>query len=813
MLSPHGKFVIRDNKVSTTVPITFNGQVINPSGRIRTGDEQLSFKLFKTAAKLWNKTQVKPPRKGNRNTPEARQKDKEKRQATASESKNLIWWISYQALNIDEHRVARFDGDRSFAFKETMRVFKIAVEYVKHCNTNKITDYTILEDITPPEDVSSSSELSSPSSSNGDDVDLFARDTTSEGESGLVAFGPADEPTLIDVYDKQCTDAFHAWWKDIGEDLYGIDSMDDHKCGMIHWNVTCLERPQDMNCFFKYKVPVQSGVVKQLLTFLQIGKDQEERRYMFPEVSCMQHAFSTSRYLAFGYCADGHKCYGDVDPMPHFGYGYIDMPKIYTNTWLAHAIELQKVTELHQLLPKDRDENGLAITYKTSDSGDEQLNRTWLTAIDLRTDVTNRKFNDIYNVLTHIDKSEMTFSNHEIRQQKLFQHANAPQDVESIDNIYRILAHHLMDPELFIAHLNYFLIRDPAQQNCNRVLSFIGKSKSGKSTFLTAIKSLLHVVEWETNNKTAFKCQRYNDSTIDTICIEEFRDTVQSNNINMAEIGTIWDNTDTLNSDKYCDNCPALLPIVVCSQSCYYHLPSGGNNKSDMISLETLKTRMAKVTFRGGPLPQLFSKGGYKISPIAFSQFLAGKTQLPDWYFGYMDEMEKIDNQRTKQLANKYFAGASNVNLQCPKFAQMCENAMFDEQHVQRTTHLMRSKFPHLFVTVQGGLENKCLDRVASVQSMREKYAKRQRGNDDSAIDASLLFPKRQKTENEEDFGAGIGSDGESEDEEQTSMLARLNQEAKDGESSDPEDQHYLHSHPRSSASKKRGLGGAAVFA
>ena len=184
------------------------------------------------------------------------------------------------------------------------------------------------------------------------DAASLTSNMSTQSDGTFVMYQGGHETADVESY--EFTDEFNNWYTRSHFEHRRFDVEQDlHR--KVHWYVVCLEKPMDMNIYLKRKSGLSDRTVRQLMHGFQIGKEEREVKYFVPQTNRLTEAFSVARYLAFGYCGDGHKLYKDVDTEPLFGPGDIDIKTQHLRTWLTHAIEKQRVKSIAELLPTERD--------------------------------------------------------------------------------------------------------------------------------------------------------------------------------------------------------------------------------------------------------------------------------------------------------------------------------------------------------------------------------------------------------------------------------------------------------------------------
>ena len=359
-----------------------------------------AYKAFKVACRAWNKTQNKgrsdastTQRKSDRHSKEARIKQnlkkKEERKQLKDEAANLIWWIVYPSATVPDEeedaeedavvKIPRFGGSRQDALNETFVAMTLAQDWLKHATDNKLSVSIIKqgESETNTEPASVTTEETANTDSSVDETSSeFSMDETfseqsdddfdrpiSKDADGNVVFGPPTEQNMQERKDVVYSSEFQTWFEQQTMDIsnqweeavivpkYSQYNYKAHTFAKHHWDVTCLEVPLDMNCFFKWKVSIPKDLVTQCLEYLEIGKESTDIM-LYPECNRMKLAFPVSRYLAWGYCADAHKDYSGCDHMPLIGHGDIDLEAKHIKQWLRYAIKFGGAKSLSDLMSK-----------------------------------------------------------------------------------------------------------------------------------------------------------------------------------------------------------------------------------------------------------------------------------------------------------------------------------------------------------------------------------------------------------------------------------------------------------------------------
>ena len=407
-------------KIPTDPVITFNGEIINPSGKRTPGAQVEAYKAFKLACRVWNKTQNKG-RSTDRHKPESRTaesrkaarikenvKKKEERKQIKEEAANLVWWIVYPSATVpdetndDVTKIARFVGCRETALNDTFVAMTLAQDWLEYAIKNKLSvsieaegeSDTSTETASEPASVTTNSsldetcsEVSSDESTSDQSDDEYDR-PTSEDADGNAIFGPPTEQNMKDRKVTVYSSEFQSWfaqqtmdtsaqWEDSRiVQKYSEYNYSAHKYSKHHWDVTCLESALDMNCFFKWKVTLPKELVTQCVMYLEIGREDTDT-VLHPQVSRMKNTFPVARYLAWGYCADGHKDYNGCDHKPRFGIGDIDFEAKHLKPWIRYAIKYTDVKSLSDLIINvsadvNKDFNATFSSYEVCLLGDSQ---------------------------------------------------------------------------------------------------------------------------------------------------------------------------------------------------------------------------------------------------------------------------------------------------------------------------------------------------------------------------------------------------------------------------------------------------------
>ena len=631
------------SKVPTDPVITFNGQIINPVVKRTPGAQVEAYKAFKLACRAWNKTQNKGrsdastmQRKPNRNTKEARIKEnlkkKEERKQLKEEAANLIWWIVYPAATVYDEtgnasKIHRLNADKELALNNTFVAMTQAQDWMTHAIKNKLSVSILQEDEseiqgdeseTSEETASVTTEETATTDASMDETcseysmdetvseqsdDEFARLTSIDGD-GNVVFGPPTWPwqnmqqRREVVYSakfqtwvaQQVIDISNEWEPADIVPKYSQYNYTAHKFAKHHWDVTCLEAPLDMNCFFKWKVSLPKELVTQCLEYLEIGKEPTDIM-LYPEVSRMKHTFPVARYLAWGYCADGHKNYDGCDHTPQIGLGDIDFEAKHLKAWLRYAIKIGGVTKLSNLMSKSR-----------------ICHRTWYESFTCQAEASTIMFNRVYEACVPDPHIDLPMSTPAVRRAKLLAHVDEPLDEVGIFILYLIMAHHRLDPELVRKMWLEFMVRENTASNTS--ICFVGRSKSGKSRIIEGFEQLLNGRSYDIQKNTAYSYRGFNDKTLDFCYINELRDKLRDGSITPGEVGDYWEDTGKFNQFEYCDECPSHLPFLSNSQSMHLESKSG-----DSTSMQPVYTRINPIFMSGGPLPKDVTwKHGWKVT-------------------------------------------------------------------------------------------------------------------------------------------------------------------------------------------------------
>lgn len=676
--TPKGKVIITPHMVprpnhpqDTTVPtIKYNGTVINPPKYTdsentkeakRTKEQIQAFTQWRSDIKARQNEIAKEKRASDKKTEERKdvnnQQKKDKRKASAKEAKSLVWWISYQSCG---NYVPRFNGDRELALKTTLRVMAICDDWVKYCESNKIDEvmavkYEEFKEQGLEYDDEKTQELeavyrniNNESEDEGSiDQDIYSRDVDIE-ESGDVIFGAPSEPEEMENDELVPTPEFIKWFQTYGQNHLEFDE-DIHRKQRIHWDVTCLEAPQDLNILMKRKKPLSDKHVKHITYILKTGQTLNEANrgtYMYPEITRCEHAFSIARYLAFGYCGDGHKTYADVDKTPLFGTGDIDIPSIYVRTWLTHAIEKAGITNINQLLPHQRDEKGVP----------KDGCRTWFSSIKCRENATVRMFNDLRAVLTAPATTSAEISDHNIRRKKLLAHAGQVCEKYgcTMETLWMYFAWHTINPKGFRDKILHHFASDRTDGDFKRHPALQGASGSGKTLI---IRPLLgdHEMEYEgllvrAETLAASGLTKWGNFfapiNVDCLVTTELEHALNEGYLLEGEIIALWDNTAQFRPAHCNWSIFTKLPVFTMAQFGQY------KNVKDKGSLFN---RLDNIKLQGGVMPTLTNKHKWMITKETMSTFLATENVMdlaPEWFKAAYTEQFHFIKKRKQRIKN-----------------------------------------------------------------------------------------------------------------------------------------------------------------
>lgn len=713
-----GKICITNHKVprpqsndDTTVPkLKYNGIVINPVKFVADKKEYKRNKQELDAFEAWRQDikqrqsaiaqeRIATKEKTEEQQQQNNEQKKEKRKKTATEAKSLVWWISYQAQtefavddDLSRSRTnPRFGGCRKKAFEDTLRVLALAYDWQQYCEKQNIECRDMLYDAEYVYDVESpttqvSDDVESPTTQVSDDdedmdADVFQRETFVDEEGNIVICGGKIPEKASE---KLFTEVFQNWWLEHHKfKSYIIYDYERHCKGRVHWDVTCLERPQDMNVLLKLKNPLSDKLVKEALFILKIGQERGEKDrdcYMYPEVTRCQHAFSIARYLAFGYCGDGHKTYEHCDMTPRFGSGDIDIPNKHMKTWLKHAIQLAGATHVNDLKPSKKDDT------------------TWLFKISCVEDATEKKINDLFDVLYVDDSIPSTPA---IRLQKIHECARAAKPTDSLLGLFQLLCWHMISPSEFkekvLTNLTGNRDIEPLPQWAKRHLSFLGYSNSGKSALsgpiygserqVGILESVLApceggVMGWSKSNGFQYrKC-------LDVLIVDELEKAMETKTISSLKFVQMTNGLAQFVPYRGGFRFNSNLPIAI-------HTQHGKYKRKDA---QCIKNRSDVIHLKGGEIPETSDDDGWYCSRWAMAKFLTTEIELPDWFAPlYTDfsfelakrdmHIKRIKKDRTK-CENEREDMINQLSMECREVRVEIFKKMFSNRFIKKQTKI-----------------------------------------------------------------------------------------------------------------------------
>lgn len=606
------------------VELTYNGIRVNPSeGRARLPAEAEAHREWSKLAVAFNTTQTKPSGTPTpKNRAKANEERKAKRQATATEAKALIWWITF-CNTMDDG--PRFGGCRTQCYRDVVAVFNMCDAWLAHCQEKSIEEPNHI-DATPGEAVVDDSS----SEEEYDDEEYVIDDPGS--------------PDRFEDVDKEMRPEFETFIKDVKPDY---DDKD-----LLHWYVVCLEGPGDMNFFAKRKKPLDRKLFVQMMEHMRVGLDQTDIKRIHFQVVREQRAFSIARYLAFGYCSDGHKQYGDVDKEPLFGPGDIDIPVNNLRTWLQHSIELaghRKFSDMHFSKKKDD---------RTGES------RSWFTAISSRCNATVRMFEDMKMVLLGDADNDNLLgerSTPAIRMAKLYAAAN-PSGYEADTNYIRtwddditrlfiILAWHGIEPSTFArcVRVNLFEERDSKKQ-----IMISAPSNGGKSAIFDRIigpagsGAILISEAINHSSKKSASLRMYaslnSNRQCDCIVFPEFGKVIKSGQLTQSMALALLE--DSRRAEETYLRGLARLPCLAMNQVPFVKLPDDERDKMSLMN------RLEVLEFKGPRLPESY-KDRWHISTVAMARYLLGQVPTPDWFLS-VSKMFKLYQRNVRDAKSQY---------------------------------------------------------------------------------------------------------------------------------------------------------------
>lgn len=634
MFSKNGKIVSR-----VTLPLTpliyCGGVLINPSSTRRTAVQTEAFRKWKDAAQLWNVAKSYKPDtriREDHNSKESREKYNQQRRADRREAGHLIWWIVYGCTR---QKSARFNGDRNIARADTFRAMALAEAWYKHAKQSHVSVdiYTGFEDKSENYDVDVE-ECEDGVVISGPTITDAARAAATEQlmQDENYDMLPVDRQLaaiedLAKVIMRECpgaseykyTDAFDEWWK-LNSETYKDYDYAEHYYRKTHWDVTCLESANDMNIFLKWKVLMPKKIVVQAIMHLGIGKIDGDTVGYNPQVSRMDDSWSVLRYLAFGYCADGHKTYEGVDKTPVFGLGELDMKQKHLRSFISYSIEKAGHRLLNDMKCPIINEHGLG-KYPT-----------WFTRIRERVYVTEQMFNDVKRVcLAPMSCGDPSTAERRIN--KLLQYSDVPRErvhTLTLKTLFCILGWHSINACWFKASVLAHLGHNSGKEQ----LAFVGESSCGKSCLSRPL-----VGDNDMHYEGLLKCSML-PTAAGLTRWSKFRGSKDTDCLMSPELQKAFKD-ETLNESEFISLCddPVGFEPAHCEWPIVSNIPmlinaqSMNFGKDKVTDYGSLKNRLKVVRLDGGELPVITSP----IDPTCLHPWFISKEAM-SVFLGMSDE-------------------------------------------------------------------------------------------------------------------------------------------------------------------------------
>jgi hypothetical protein len=678
----------------TSVPIvTWNGVRINPpKDQYRTPEETNAHTAWRKAVAEFERDNAKRKRDARVHqeaSEEAKKRkvdnQREARREQREEDRKLCVWIVYPPVTYTAQdpetgcnvtvKKARFgpqneedaDGlNRQLAHEDTCRAIAAAQAWDKYAKPRGFTIYPRNDD-----DEETQSDIG---------VE-HTEDTDGNVEILETEFAEPIQNTSV-------TPEFAAWVEEHSE--FNKYKYEEHYFRKQHWNVTCLEGPQDVNVVLKLKEPVNKTTLGEMFRAMEIGKDTDDREdyYQNPQVSVAKDPFVFCRYLAFGYCNDGHKTHEDCDKTPLFGGADIDIEDKWLETWLLYEIEWAGARAIADLHPTDRNEDG-----------SRNAGRTWFTSIKCRCKATVRKFDHLRDAVLVPKAASAEASTHDIRYKKIMRLADAvDNDDEGLQRLYDILAWHLVDPAALQKKLLRHLTCDRNAEGADwakRHLCFTGPSGSGKTSLTGPLVGserqreslLVSAMLPEAHGLTKWAHMQCPGDT-DILVTPELAKALgadsgsKAQSLTPSELIALFDDPEKFKPAHAAWRIRTKLPVLCNTQK----RPTVGDDKASIYN------RLDIIKLNGGELPSITCKGKWFVSAAAMSRFLKYPVEMtmPTWFKTVAKRMHKLQKLRDQQLQSVYHGSEASMSRAA---------AEIHEKYRRAAAPMHRELRPSLYVT------------------------------------------------------------------------------------------------------------------